>query len=111
MNRFYELDPTIIGAEALSRCVKVLCDKDPSVMGASLILIENVVNADPSKYKHLTETLVGILGQIVGQVLGQSTRTTASRRRGFSSSCCGCWHGSERTPRRAASSTRSCVRP
>ncbi len=70
MNRFYELDPTIIGAEALSRCVKVLCDKDPSVMGASLILIENVVNADPSKYKHLTETLVGILGQIVGQVLG-----------------------------------------
>jgi AP-4 complex subunit epsilon-1 len=43
---------------------RALCDKDPSVMGASLHLFADLAKADPSGYKDLVSSFVSILKQI-----------------------------------------------
>eukprot|EP01025_Chloroclados_australasicus_P033407 TRINITY_DN3408_c0_g1_i11.p1 TRINITY_DN3408_c0_g1~~TRINITY_DN3408_c0_g1_i11.p1 ORF type:complete len:973 (+),score=149.03 TRINITY_DN3408_c0_g1_i11:153-3071(+) len=42
-----------------------LCDKDPSVMGASLNAFMEVVRADPEQYRNLVPSFVSILKQVI----------------------------------------------
>ncbi len=44
---------------------KALCDKDPSVMNASLNYFQEAVKENPSDYKDLINSFVVILKQIV----------------------------------------------
>eukprot|EP00467_Chlorarachnion_reptans_P021737 CAMPEP_0114488962 /NCGR_PEP_ID=MMETSP0109-20121206/1622_1 /TAXON_ID=29199 /ORGANISM="Chlorarachnion reptans, Strain CCCM449" /LENGTH=1192 /DNA_ID=CAMNT_0001665415 /DNA_START=494 /DNA_END=4072 /DNA_ORIENTATION=- len=70
MNRFQELDPVAV-ASSLPRCKKLLYDKDPSVMGASLIIVESLVAEKPQAHKELTKTLVSILKQVTEHCLSR----------------------------------------
>lgn len=70
MNRFYEISPDMVES-SLPRCKKMLYDKDPAVMGASLIIVENLVNAAPTAHKDLTKTIVSILKQVTEHCLSR----------------------------------------
>mmetsp|Transcript_23436 Transcript_23436/g.43151 ORF Transcript_23436/g.43151 Transcript_23436/m.43151 type:complete len:1067 (-) Transcript_23436:48-3248(-) len=63
VNRFFKLVPeTVLDQKDLIR--KVLCDPDPSVMGASLHILYEVAKANPSGCKDLVPSFVSILKQI-----------------------------------------------
>jgi AP-4 complex subunit epsilon-1 len=65
LHRFHELAPDVVTAEELYEKVrKVLCDRDPSVMGSCLNVIESMAKDDPVKFKDLIPSLVSILKQI-----------------------------------------------
>eukprot|EP00471_Norrisiella_sphaerica_P007118 CAMPEP_0184491266 /NCGR_PEP_ID=MMETSP0113_2-20130426/19974_1 /TAXON_ID=91329 /ORGANISM="Norrisiella sphaerica, Strain BC52" /LENGTH=1192 /DNA_ID=CAMNT_0026875551 /DNA_START=119 /DNA_END=3697 /DNA_ORIENTATION=- len=70
MNRFQELSPELV-ASSLTRCKKLIYDKDPSVMGASLIIVENLVSENPAAHKDLTKTLCVILKQVTEHCLSR----------------------------------------
>lgn len=70
-HRFHQLDDKTVTAENIQEALrKSLCDKEPSVMGASLNVIEAMIryafkfNADLTAYKELVPSLVSILKQI-----------------------------------------------
>jgi len=66
MHRFHQLSPDQISASSLSEKLRrVLCDKDPSVMCASLCVIEKMCRGGHAmKFKDLVPSLVSILKQI-----------------------------------------------
>lgn len=65
LHRFYQLAPEVVTAEELhSHLRKVLCDKDPAVMGSSLNVILNMAQVNPQPFKDLVPSLVSILKQI-----------------------------------------------
>jgi AP-4 complex subunit epsilon-1 len=48
----------------LDKIRRALCDKDPSVMGATLPLFHAIIVDDPSVFKDLVPSFVSILKQI-----------------------------------------------
>jgi len=63
LHRLYQIDKTsLIGHSDKIR--KSLCDKDPSVMAATLPLILSLVQDNIAEYKDLVSSLVSILKQI-----------------------------------------------
>eukprot|EP00475_Leptophrys_vorax_P016732 TRINITY_DN2323_c0_g1_i1.p1 TRINITY_DN2323_c0_g1~~TRINITY_DN2323_c0_g1_i1.p1 ORF type:complete len:1145 (+),score=327.32 TRINITY_DN2323_c0_g1_i1:67-3501(+) len=63
LQRFFQIDKDS-AVSYLDRARRLLCDKDPAVMGASLHLIFDLAVADPPSYKELVPSLVSILKQI-----------------------------------------------
>lgn len=63
LHRFYQMDKTSIVSH-LENVRRGLCDKDPSVMGATLPLLQSLVQDDVQAYKDLVPSLVSILKQI-----------------------------------------------
>lgn len=63
VHRFHQLDAAIVRdtSDVLRRA---LCDRDPSVMGASLCLLHDLALASPTDYKDLVPSFVSILKQI-----------------------------------------------
>jgi AP-4 complex subunit epsilon-1 len=64
LHRFFQLDPAVL-APLGDKVKQALCDVDPSVMGATLILLRGLASADPSAYKDLVPSLVSILKQVI----------------------------------------------
>jgi AP-4 complex subunit epsilon-1 len=68
LHRFFQLAPDVVTEDDLFEKVrKVLCDRDPSVMGSCLNVIENMcveMGANVTKFKDLIPSLVSILKQI-----------------------------------------------
>lgn len=63
MNRFFKIDQSTVLSE-MEMIRKVLCDPDPSVMGASLHILYEIAKANPSSCKDLVLSFVSILKQI-----------------------------------------------
>jgi AP-4 complex subunit epsilon-1 len=63
VHRFYKLSPEIV-LEKKDEIRKVLCDPDPSVMGASLHILCEIAKGAPSTCKDLVPSFVSILKQI-----------------------------------------------
>jgi AP-4 complex subunit epsilon-1 len=63
LQRFHALQPDSVSHMG-DRFRRSLCDKDPSVMGASLHLFADLAKADPTPYKDLVSSFVSILKQI-----------------------------------------------
>ena len=63
LQRFHALQADSVGHMG-DRFRRALCDKDPSVMGASLHLFADLARADPAPYKDLVSSFVSILKQI-----------------------------------------------
>jgi AP-4 complex subunit epsilon-1 len=65
LHRFHQLSPDVVTEDELfEKLRKVLCDRDPSVMGSSLNVIESMAVKDPTQFKDLIPSLVSILKQI-----------------------------------------------
>jgi AP-4 complex subunit epsilon-1 len=65
LHRFHQLAPEVVTKEELQDHLrKVLCDKDPSVMGSCLNVIQWMARIDPIPFKDLVPSLVSILKQI-----------------------------------------------
>ncbi len=65
MYRFHQLAPeTVTRPELVEKLRKVLCDRDPAVMGSCLNVIEPLAVVDPTPMKDLIPSLVSILKQI-----------------------------------------------
>jgi AP-4 complex subunit epsilon-1 len=65
LQRFHQLAPDVVTKEEMqSQLRKVLCDKDPSVMGSCLNVIQWMARTDPLPFKELVPSLVSILKQI-----------------------------------------------
>jgi AP-4 complex subunit epsilon-1 len=62
--RLYQMDKSSLKDHA-DKIRRVLCDRDPCVMGASLPLLHDLVKDDVAAYKDLVPSLVSILKQIV----------------------------------------------
>mmetsp|Transcript_62189 Transcript_62189/g.131388 ORF Transcript_62189/g.131388 Transcript_62189/m.131388 type:complete len:988 (+) Transcript_62189:93-3056(+) len=63
VNRFFKLEPNIV-LDQKDQIRKVLCDPDPSVMGASLHILFEITRANPHSCKDLIPSFVSILKQI-----------------------------------------------
>lgn len=63
IHRCYQLDPDSIN-HLIDSFRQTLCDKDPSVMSASLCLLHDLAIKDPSSQKDLVTSYVSILKQI-----------------------------------------------
>ncbi|KAG7400270.1 AP-4 complex subunit epsilon-1 [Phytophthora boehmeriae] len=63
IHRFHQLNPDSVNevGDALRR---TLCDRDPSVMGATLCILHDLAEANPTDYKDLVPSFVSILKQI-----------------------------------------------
>jgi len=65
LHRFFQLAPDVVSSEELmEKARKVLCDRDPSVMGSCLNVIEDMAKRNPMEIKPLIPSLVSILKQI-----------------------------------------------
>jgi AP-4 complex subunit epsilon-1 len=65
LHRFYQLAPdTVTRSDLLVQVRKVLCDRDPAVMGSCLNVIESMSIPDTEPFKDLIPSLVSILKQI-----------------------------------------------
>ena len=65
LHRFFQLAPDVVSSEELmEKARKVLCDRDPSVMGSCLNVIEDMAKRNPVEIKPLIPSLVSILKQI-----------------------------------------------
>ena len=65
MHRFHQLAPETVPVEDMvEKLRKVLCDRDPAVMGASLNVIEAMAQIQAHTFKDLIPSLVSILKQI-----------------------------------------------
>jgi AP-4 complex subunit epsilon-1 len=63
LHRLYQLDKTCV-IDHVEKVRRMICDKDPSVMGASLGLLHAMIADAPGSYKDLVPSLVSILKQI-----------------------------------------------
>jgi AP-4 complex subunit epsilon-1 len=61
--RFFQVDKES-AMPYIEKAKRLLCDKDPAVMGASLHLFYDLASDNPSAYKDLIPSLVSILKQI-----------------------------------------------
>lgn len=68
LHRFYQLDKTSI-CQLNDQICKMLCDADPSVMTACVVLLDDMCKDDPSIGKSLVPSLVSIQKQIIEQRL------------------------------------------
>ena len=68
LHRFYQLDKTSI-CQLNDQICKMLCDADPSVMTACVVLLDDMCKDDPSIGKNLVPSLVSIQKQIIEQRL------------------------------------------
>merc|ERR1719499_292796 len=64
LHRFHQLDPNSV-PELMEKAKRLLCDKDPSVMGASLNLMHMLVDHNLVRMKELVPSFVSILKQII----------------------------------------------
>lgn len=65
LHRFHQLAPEFVTRdEMMDKIRKVLCDRDPAVMGASLNVIYSMAKIAPKPFKDLVPSLVSILKQI-----------------------------------------------
>jgi AP-4 complex subunit epsilon-1 len=71
LHRFYLKAPHLI-TDYGAMCRKVLCDHDPSVMGAALCALYEGIKRDPTPYKNLVKSLLHVLAQIVDRRLPKS---------------------------------------
>lgn len=70
LHRFYQLAPDVVLKEEMQQHLeKALCDKEPSVMGSCLNVIQAHAMADPASWKHIVPSLVAILKQIIDRRL------------------------------------------
>jgi len=66
LHRFNQIAPeTMTRSDLIEKLRKVLCDRDPSVMGASLNCVEALATQDATSFKDLIPSLVSILKQIM----------------------------------------------
>ena len=71
LHRCFQQAPSVVeGFDAHLR--KMLCDKDPSVMGATLSAFGEAVKASPDDYRNLVGSFVSILDQIIEGKLPRS---------------------------------------
>jgi AP-4 complex subunit epsilon-1 len=63
LHRFHQIDPDTI-QPFVDKIRRVLCDKDPAVMGASLNLFLDLVKKKPAAFKDLVPSFVSILKQV-----------------------------------------------
>ena len=68
LHRFHQRSPGSC-ADFVPRFREMLCDKDPSVMGASLCALYELSTTDPNSYKNLVPSFVSILKQVVDRRL------------------------------------------
>ncbi len=71
LHRFYIIQPECMSGYT-DKLRKVLCDKDPAVMGASLYLLHEMAEAEPMAHKDLVPSFVSILKQITEHRLPSS---------------------------------------
>mmetsp|Transcript_11926 Transcript_11926/g.28279 ORF Transcript_11926/g.28279 Transcript_11926/m.28279 type:complete len:1070 (-) Transcript_11926:83-3292(-) len=65
LHRFFQLAPDVVSSEELlEKARKVLCDRDPAVMGSCLNVIEDMAKRNPVEIKPLIPSLVSIVKQI-----------------------------------------------
>lgn len=64
LHRFYQMDKHVV-LDHTDKIRRALCDKDPSVMAATLPLFQAIIQDDPMTYKDLVPSFVVILKQIV----------------------------------------------
>lgn len=65
LHRFHQLDDAVVTHVQMQDVLrKTLCDKDPSVMGACLNVLENMSMLDAQPFKDLVASLVSILKQV-----------------------------------------------
>lgn len=65
LHRFNQIAPDCVtSTELVEKLRRVLCDRDPSVMGASLNVIYCMAQIDPKPFKDLVPSLISILKQI-----------------------------------------------
>eukprot|EP00536_Pseudo-nitzschia_multiseries_P008306 jgi/Psemu1/296860/fgenesh1_pm.209_\ len=65
LHRLFQLAPDVVSFEELmEKAKKALCDRDPSVMGSCLNVIEDMAKRNPVEIKPLIPSLVSILKQI-----------------------------------------------
>jgi len=65
-HRLYQLcDSTISTDTLIEKLRKVLCDRDPSVMGSCLNVIESMSMVNPTPFKDLVSSLISILKQVI----------------------------------------------
>jgi AP-4 complex subunit epsilon-1 len=66
MHRFHQLAPEAVEKQDLvDKLRKMLCDRDPGVMGSSLNVIESLATVDPKPFKELVSSLISILKQVI----------------------------------------------
>ena len=71
LHRCYQQDPSVL-QDFDAHLRKMLCDKDPSVMGATLSAFGEAVKAAPDDYRNLAGSFVSILDQIIEGKLPRS---------------------------------------
>mmetsp|Transcript_23595 Transcript_23595/g.38929 ORF Transcript_23595/g.38929 Transcript_23595/m.38929 type:complete len:1140 (-) Transcript_23595:210-3629(-) len=71
LHRLYQLQPSC-AVELSEKLRRVLCDKDPAVMGASLHILHDASENDPMMQKDLVPSFVSILKQITEHRLPSS---------------------------------------
>lgn len=64
MHKFSQVNPSIV-PDVNEKMRKMLCDYDPSVMGATLNYFKDAVEADPESYKDLVSSFVVIIKQVI----------------------------------------------
>ena len=65
LHRLHQLAPeTVTARELVEKVRRVLCDRDPAVMGATLNVIEALARVDVQPFKDLVPSLISILKQI-----------------------------------------------
>lgn len=66
LHRLYQLAPEVVSrTDVVEKLRRVLCDRDPSVMGASINVIDAVAAVDPLPFKDLVPSLISILKQVI----------------------------------------------
>lgn len=70
LHKVIKIQPSAV-TEISDKINRALCDKDPSVMAASLNLFYELVKQNPTKYKSLTNSFVVILKQVVDHKLAR----------------------------------------
>ncbi|KAL3780815.1 hypothetical protein ACHAWO_004461 [Cyclotella atomus] len=65
LHRLYQLSPEAVPQnELIEKVRKMLCDRDPGVMGATLNVIESLARVNVAPFKDLVPSLISILKQI-----------------------------------------------
>ena len=65
LHRLHQLNPDIVSKQELIEKVRrMLCDRDPAVMGSTLNVIEAMARVDSRPFKDLVPSLISILKQI-----------------------------------------------